>query len=73
MKLWTFTISDVKFVFSRFELRSKNSNFIRTSFRPMVSEFVLTLTVRLQYFIQHGFHVIVLKFGASSHLFSLIY
>jgi len=34
---------------------------------PWSSEFVLTLTVHLRYFIQHGFHVIVLNFGARSH------
>jgi len=35
------------------------------------SEFILTLNVGLQYFIQHGYHVIMLNFGASSH-FSFI-
>ena len=28
---------------------------------------VLTLTVYLQYFVQYGFHVLVLNFGARSH------
>jgi len=28
---------------------------------------VLSLTVHLQYFIQHGFHVMLLNFGARYH------
>ena len=36
------------------------------------SEFVLTLTVCLQYFIQHGFHLMVLNFGAKSHFTFMI-
>jgi len=35
------------------------------------SDFVLTLTVSLQYFIQHGYHVIMLNFVTRSH-FSFI-
>ena len=38
------------------------SNFVQA-----YGEFVLTLTVCLLYFIQHGFHVMVFNFGTRSH------
>ena len=51
-----------------------NSNFvckIRILFELRLglwyNEFVLYLTVHLQYFIQHGFHVMVLNSAARSH------
>ena len=56
-----------------------NSNFvckIRILFELRLglwySEFVLTLTVRPQYFIQHGFHMMVLNFGGRLHLSFLL-
>ena len=54
----------------------QNSNFIckiRILFELRLSlwwsEFVLTFTVCLQYFIQHSFHVMVLNYGVWSHFF----
>ena len=62
---------DVKFAWFRY------SNFvwkIRILFKLRLGiwqEFALNMTVCLPYFIQHGFHVTVLNFGARSH-FSFI-
>jgi len=71
--LYKLQFRDVKFVFF------SNSNFIR-KIRILFElrlglwyrEFVLTLTVCPQYFIQQDFHVMVLNFGARSHFSFLL-
>ena len=66
-------IRDVKFVFSKFEL-CKIQILFALRLGLWYSEFVLTSTVCPQYFIQHGFRVIVmvLNFGTRSHFSFLL-